>query len=68
MKDIKENPDRGMYCLDEAEMEGKEIYGNENNENYGILSLLLFPCNYVHTEYGYTEDTVHPDCIANLTA
>ena len=26
------------------------------------------PCNYVHTELGYTEDTVHEECNPDLAA
>ena len=62
MKKIKEDPDRGMYCFDQAEMEGLEIYGDEKNENYAKLEVMLLPCNYLHTELGYKLDTIHPEC------
>ena len=29
---IKNDPDRGMYCLDQDELEGLEIYGDEKNQ------------------------------------
>lgn len=27
---------------------------------------MLVPCNYVHAAYGYTEDFIADDCIADL--
>ena len=64
--DVKDNPDRGMYCLDTDEMEGLEIYGDEKNQQYSRLEVVLLPCNYLHVHLGYTEDVIHPECIANL--
>ena len=64
---IKNDPDRGMYCLDKDELEGIEIYGDEKNQNYARLEVFLLPCNYNHTEVGFTGDVIHPECIRNLT-
>ncbi len=63
---IKGDPERGMYCLDRNQLEGIEIYGDEKNQNYARLEILLLPCNYLHTELGWTEDTIHPECIGDL--
>ncbi len=63
---VKNDPDRGMYCLDQDQMEGLEIYGDEKNKEHARLELFLLPCNYLHTDWGYTEDTIHPECIGNL--
>ena len=61
---IRDNPKRGMYCLDETQE--LEIYGTENNMNYQRVEILFVPCNYLHEELGYTEDSVYKDCVADL--
>ena len=53
-----------MFCIDADEH--IRIYGNENNNNYQRIEILLTPCNYLHTHLGYEGDSVHPDCIADL--
>ena len=53
-----------MFCIDADET--IRIYGNENNNNYQRIEILLTPCNYLHTHLGYEGDSVHPDCIADL--
>lgn len=64
LAEIKDNPKRGMYCLDlDQEV---NLYGNERNANYASLEIILAPCNYVHSHLGYEEDSVHPECIADL--
>ena len=65
---IKNDPKRGMFCLDDPD-EGEEehiVYGNENNENFQRIEVVLLPCNYVHTYMGYKEDSIHPECIGDL--
>ncbi len=57
-----------MYCLDEDQIKGLKIYGDEKNQNHSRLELLILPCNYLHTEWGYTGDAIHPECIGNLEA
>lgn len=32
------------------------------------LEIILVPCNYLHTSFGYTGDSIHADCIANRQA
>ena len=53
-----------MFCLDWSE--DISIYGNERNDNYQRIELVLVPCNYLHTHLGFEGDTIHPDCVANL--
>ena len=67
---IKENPKRGMFCLDwePDELMDLELYGDENNKNFMKLEVLFLPCNYLHTYFGYTDDSIHPDCIADRQA
>ena len=62
---IRDDPERGMYCFDKDQLEGLEIYGEEKNQNYARLEVLLLPCNYLHKELGYTEDSIHPECNGN---
>ena len=62
--DIKSDPKRGMYCLDQDEE--IDLYGNERNNNHARLEIILLPCNYVHSHLGYEGDSVHPECIADL--
>lgn len=42
------------------------IGGEYEDDNYTELDIIMAPCNYVHTMYGYTEDSVHPECYTNL--
>ncbi len=63
----KSNPKRNMYCLDDDETQ-IDIYGDENDKNYQRLEIIAVPCNYLHEEYGYTEDSINKDCVANLTS
>ena len=61
---IKDNPKRGMFCLDMTE--DIELYGKERNDEYQRIEVALTPCNYVHTHLGYQGDSVHPECVADL--
>ena len=56
-----------MYCLDKDQMEGLEVYGVENNKNHARLELMLLPCNFLNTQFGYSEDFIHPECVEDLT-
>lgn len=62
--EIKKNPKRGMYCLDLDEE--ISLFGNERNDNYASLEIVLVPCNYVHSHLGYEGDSIHPECIADI--
>ena len=46
---IKEDGERGMYCLD-YESDDLVIYGDETNSNFQRLEILLLPCNYLHKD------------------
>lgn len=43
---IREDPKRGMFCLDKDE--DISIYGNERNDNFQSLRIYFLPCNYIH--------------------
>ena len=53
-----------MFCIDE--FENFVVYGNEKNSEYQRVEVILVPCNYLNTQFGYTEDSIHPECIADL--
>ena len=57
-----------MFCVDWNEGENLQIYGNEKNDEYQRVELVLTPCNYLHTHLGYEGDTIHPECVADLDA
>ena len=54
-----------MYCIDE-EFEDLVIYGIWRNSEYQSFDVVLVPCNYLHTDVGYNDDSIHPECIADL--
>ena len=53
-----------MFCLDWSD--DILLYGNEKNEEYQRIELVLTPCNYLHTHLGFEGDTIHPECVADL--
>jgi len=61
---LRKNPKRNMYCIDE--FENFTIYGNEKNTEYQRVEVVLVPCNYLNTQFGYTGDSIDPECIAEL--
>ena len=66
LKSFQTDDDRGLYCLDwDALGDELEIWGVNDDANYQRFEFLLLPCNYVHAEYGETDDSVSSDCIAN---
>ena len=71
---IKDDPKRGMYCLDWKEepvngINGLSVFGNEKNGNYQRIEIVLLPCNYLHTSLGGgTVDIVSKNCNADLDA
>ena len=44
------------------------IYGNEKNDEYQRLEVVLVPCNYQHTKWGFTGDEISPDCNPDMAA
>ena len=53
-----------MFCLDYSD--DILIYGNEKNDEYQRLEIKLVPCNYLHTQWGYTGDSIHSECEHDL--
>lgn len=65
-KEINSSPKRGFMCIDFEEGENLKIYGNERNDEYQRIEIVLVPCNYLHSHLGYRLDRIHEDCVADL--
>ena len=62
---IRENPDRGMVCLDWNDNDPYELIGYEFDDETTYIDIILVPCNYVHTLGDYRGDSVSPECIGD---
>ena len=58
LKDIKDDPDRGMFCLEWKDDDPYEVQGYFMDDFYTRLEVNLVPCNYIHTMMSYEGDTV----------
>ena len=63
---MRSDPERGLYCIDWNDEDPTLIYGKEIYMNYSRLEIIFLPCNYLHNEYGFNEEKISPDCIADL--
>ena len=59
----KTDPKKGLFCIDWTD--DLFVSGEENNLEYQRLEFLMTPCNYIHQKWGYTEDSVSDECIAD---
>ena len=66
LRDIRADPERGMFCLDWDNNEPIEIIGSDIDDDYTRLEVNLVPCNYMHTQLGYQGDTINPECNGSL--
>ena len=67
MKDLRDDPERGMLCIDWNDPELPiKVFGDHANNNYQRFEAALLPCNYVNTFFGHSGDTIHPECVYNL--
>ena len=66
LKSIRENPERGFYCIDWADDNPYQIVGSEFDDNYTHLDIVLVPCNYMHTMLNYEGDYIRSECIGDL--
>ena len=56
-----------MYCLDWNDDIPFEIVGEKvADDDYARLEVMLNPCNYLHTQLGYQDDSIHPECVEGL--
>ena len=71
LKEIREDPERGFFCLDWSnDVEPFIIYGSEMEDNYQRIEAILTPCNSIKTELGDHEgfDVIDQDCNPSLEA
>ena len=68
MEALREDPDRGLLCIDWNDQSEPEIsiIGDPSDDNYSRFEVILVPCNYVHTMLGYVGDSINPECIGDL--
>ena len=55
-----------MFCVDWNDNDPYEVLGKEFDDDFTRIELIFVPCNYLHTQLDYKEDTISPQCIANL--
>ena len=67
---FRTSPTRHLSCLDWEKFGDKlAIWGTENDEiSYQRFDFVLLPCNYVHAEFGPTDDFIADECIADRDA
>ena len=66
LKSIREDPDRGMYCIDWNDEEAIElINGSSQDDDYARIDVTVTPCNYLHTMLDYEGDSISDDCIGD---
>ena len=65
----KMDADRDLLCLDWDDLRDElEVWGYwTDNSSYQRIEFILAPCNYIHDKNGWQGDTIHEDCIADLT-
>lgn len=63
----KTSTTRHLFCLDWDKLgDDIAIWGTENDEiSYQRFEYVMIPCNYVHTTFGPTGDSVADECIAD---
>ena len=66
LKAIRNDPRRGMFCLDWDDDNPIEITGSDIDADYTRFEIVMTPCNYLHTHLGYTGDSIDPSCNPNL--
>ena len=59
----KTDKKKGLFCIDWTD--DLFVFGEENNPEYQRLEFVMVPCNYIHQKWGYTEDGVSEECIAD---
>ena len=58
LKALREDPERGMYCIDWVDDDPIEVFGYEFDDNYTAIDVILVPCNYLHTMNGHQGDSI----------
>ena len=55
-----------MICIDWNDDFPIDLLGREQDDDYTRIELIFVPCNYIHTMLDYKEDSINPECIADL--
>ena len=53
LQNIKDDPDRGMFCLDWKDSDPFELLGALRDDDFIRFDIVLNPCNYLHTMLDY---------------
>jgi len=65
-QDIRDDPKRDFYCIDWNDEENPiNVYGEENDNDYQRLEIILMPCNVIRTDIIYFDEPI-PECITDL--
>ena len=65
LKEIRENPERGMYCIEWNDDDPIKLYGTGHEDDFARIDVIFVPCNYLHTMLDYKGDTIHPECVGD---
>ena len=62
LQDIKSNPNRGMFCLDDYDW---DLYGTEIADEWAFVDLVFLPCNIKESViFGDKVDSIiDPQCV-----
>ena len=66
---IKQDPSRGFFCVDWDLDDGYELWGDENDDNFIKLDIILMPCNSISDNFGIMEGEngqIRPECVTSL--
>ena len=55
-----------MFCIDWYDDDLFEILGSDEDDDHTRVEVVLVPCNYLHTQFGYDGDSISPECIGDL--
>ena len=66
LQSIREDPDRGMFCIDWDDDDPIELINHEQDYDYARIDVIVTPCNYVHTMLGYEGDSISDECIGDF--
>ena len=63
----KASPTRHLFCLDWDKFgDDLAIWGTAYNEfSYQTFEYYFLPCNYLHAEFGPTDDSIADECISD---
>ena len=63
---MRDDPERGLNCIDFDKDAEHVIFGDNKDDSFYRLEVILTPCNYLHTDHNYTGDSINPECVPDL--